>query len=70
MTASIDDFWHAGAELRGLEISPLAAERPDALLRRLGPLRPSGTAELDLVTLLAPSYTHLAAAAERRALAE
>jgi len=32
-------------ELSPLELSPLAAEHPDALLRRLGPFRPPRTVQ-------------------------
>lgn len=63
----IDSFWRAGPELAQLEVSALASELPDALLRRLGPLMPPDGGS-DLSELLAPLYAHLAAAAERRAL--
>lgn len=65
----LESFWHAGAELAELDVSPLAGEAPDALLRRLGPLMlPGQEAAGDLSELLAPAYARLAAAAERRAL--
>ncbi|MGH2862579.1 MAG: SWIM zinc finger family protein [Solirubrobacteraceae bacterium] len=70
LAESVDDFWSAGPELTRLEVSPLAAEQPDALLRRLGSLGSGGDGGLDLGALLAPAYAHLAAAAERRGLAE
>ena len=69
LAEAIGDFWRAGPELRNLEISPLAAEHPGALLHRLGPLRLPEDDELDLASLLAPSYAQLAAAAERHGLA-
>jgi uncharacterized Zn finger protein len=60
-------FWQSGSELAELRISPLAAEAPDALPRRLGPaLIDADTREL--AASLAAMYTELAAAAERRAL--
>lgn len=68
LSESIEDFWRAGPELGSLQVSPLAAEQPDALLRRLGPLGPEGAGGPDLGSLLAPLYSHLAAGAERRAL--
>jgi uncharacterized Zn finger protein len=67
LSAAVDGFWRAGAELEQLHVSPLASECPEALLRRLGPL-----AEHDggggLEELLVGAYQRLAAAAERRAL--
>ena len=66
----VSDFWRAGPELSRLEVSPLAAERPDALLRRLGPFDCGTGGGPDLAALLTPVYAHLAAVAERRALAE
>ena len=65
----LDSFWCAGTELEQLQVSPLASEVPDALLRQLGPLVPQEGAS-DLGELLAPAYARLAAAAERRALSE
>ena len=65
----LERFWRAGPELDQLQVSPLASEVPDALLRRLGPLTP-GPGHADLVELLAPAYARLAADAERRALSE
>jgi hypothetical protein len=44
LSAVLDSFWRAGAELAELHVSPLAAEAPDALLRQLGPLRVGGLA--------------------------
>jgi uncharacterized Zn finger protein len=63
----LDRFWRSGPELAELHVSPLASEAPDALLRRLGPLRPSA-GEDKVAELLALAYTRLAGAAERRAL--
>jgi uncharacterized Zn finger protein len=63
----LERFWSAGPELGALEVSPLASEFPDALLRRLGPLGLQ-QGDCDLGELLAPAYARLAAAAERRAL--
>jgi len=63
----LESFWRAGSELGQLQVSPLASEFPDALLRRLGPLT-SGEGGPDLSELLAPAYARLAAGAERRAL--
>lgn len=60
-------FWRSGPELADLRISPLAGETPDALLRRLGPA-PIETDRRNVADALAAMYTHLAAAAERRAL--
>jgi uncharacterized Zn finger protein len=65
----LDSFWCAGPELGTLEVTPLASELPDALLRRLGPLTPRGGGS-DLYELLAPAYARLAAAAERCALSD
>lgn len=65
----LDRFWRAGPELSQLQVSPLASEFPDALLRRLGPLTP-GEDRSDLHELLAPAYARLAAGAERRALSD
>ena len=62
-------FWNAGPELAELRINSLAAESPEALVRRLGPA-PIAADELDLADVLARMYVRLAAAAERRALAE
>lgn len=60
-------FWRSGAELAELRISPLAAEAPDALVRRLGPA-PVGGGRSNLADALAEMYAQLAEAAERRAL--
>ena len=65
----LDRFWCVGTELEQLQVSPLASEVPDALLRQLGPLAPQEGAS-DLGELLALAYARLAAAAERRALSE
>ncbi|CAN5726908.1 SWIM zinc finger family protein [soil metagenome] len=62
-------FWEAGPELAELRINPLAAESPGALVRRLGPA-PIAAGELDLTDALDGMYARLAAAAERRAIAE
>ncbi|MCP9488877.1 MAG: SWIM zinc finger family protein [Solirubrobacteraceae bacterium MAG38_C4-C5] len=62
-------FWNVGPELADLRISPLAGEAPEALVRRLGPA-PTAAGSLDLADVLAGMYAQLAAAAERRALAE
>ena len=67
---TIDGFWRAGTELQQLQVSPLAGECPDALLRRLGPLNAESEGSPDLGELLAPAYRRLAAAAQRRALSE
>lgn len=68
LTEVIDSFWRAGPELAQLQVGPLlASEFPDALLRRLGPLR-SAEDGSDLSELLVQIYAHLATAAERRAL--
>lgn len=63
----LDRFWHSGPALADLHTSPLASEAPDALLRQLGPA-PVEVAGQNLAEMLAPAYTTLAAAAERRAL--
>jgi uncharacterized Zn finger protein len=68
LAEAIEDFWCAGPDLDRLQVSPMAAERPEALLRRLGPLSPDGGG-LDLAELLAPTCARLAAGAERRGLA-
>jgi uncharacterized Zn finger protein len=65
----LGSFWQAGAELDELHVSPLASEFPDALLRRLGSLKP-GDCESDLRELLAPVYARLAARAEGRAFSD
>lgn len=62
-------IWNAGPELADLRISPLAGEAPEALVRRLGPA-PIAVGGRDLADVLAGLYAQLAAAAERRALAE
>lgn len=66
---TLDRFWRSGPELAGLHVSPLASEAPDALLRQAGPA-PVSSGGLNLVEVLAPAYVRLAAAAERRALAD
>jgi uncharacterized Zn finger protein len=72
----LDSFWSAAPELEQLQVSPLASEVPDALLRQLGPLTPQDGAPTprdgapELGELLAPAYARLAAAAERRAFSE
>ena len=65
----LDRFWRSGPELERFQVSPLATEAPDALLRRLGPLEASGEA-IDLPTILASTYARLTAGAERRALSD
>jgi uncharacterized Zn finger protein len=67
--ALLDRFWRSGPELAELHVSPLASEAPDALLRQLGPA-PVDEGGRTLVEVLAPAYARLAAAAERRALAD
>jgi uncharacterized Zn finger protein len=68
---ALDRFWRAGPELAELRVSPFAAEAPDALLRRLGPLTPAPGAEpVDVTAALGPAYMRLAGAAERRALSD
>lgn len=57
------------AKVQGSHVSPLAAGAPDALLRELGPA-PVEADGRNITDLLAPAYTTLAQAAERRALAE
>ena len=69
LSALLDGFWRAGPELAGLQVSPLAGEAPDALLRQLGP-PPVDAGDHDLIELLGRAYLQLAGAAERRALAE
>jgi uncharacterized Zn finger protein len=68
LSALVDCFWSSGPTLADLRVSPLASPAPDALLRRLGPA-PVQTAGDDVATLLAPAYTRVAQAAERRGLA-
>jgi uncharacterized Zn finger protein len=63
----LDCFWKSGSELADLDVSPLAGEAPDALLRKLGP-PPNDIGGDSLIELLAAAYARLAAAAERRAL--
>ncbi len=67
LSSQLDGFWRSGPELANLDVSPLAGEAPDALLRQLGPA-PIDIGGDSLVELLAPAYARLAAAAERRAL--
>jgi uncharacterized Zn finger protein len=69
LSTLLDRFWTAGPELAGLQVSPLAAEAPDALLRQLGPA-PVDVGDQNLVELLGGAYVQLAAAAERRAVEE
>jgi uncharacterized Zn finger protein len=69
LSAQLESFWSSGRELEALEVSPLASEAPDALLRQLGPA-PVETNGRNLAELLAPHYATLAQAAERRALDE
>jgi uncharacterized Zn finger protein len=67
--AALDAFWSSGPELESLDVSPFAAEAPDALLRQLGPA-PIEAAGRNLTDLLAPAYRTLAQGAERKALTE
>lgn len=62
------DFWAAGPELEDFETQPIAAEDPEALPRRLGPLPDDrdGTVSEALRDL----YSRLADEAEREAFAE
>jgi uncharacterized Zn finger protein len=39
LSALLGSFWSSGPELEALQVSPLAGEAPDALLRQLGPGR-------------------------------
>lgn len=63
----LDSFWRSGARLSEFHVTPLASEAPDALLRQLGPAAVDVGGQ-DLVEMLAPAYSTLAEAAERRAL--
>lgn len=69
LSAVLERFWRSGPELEQLRVSPLASEAPDALLRQLGPA-PLESGGANLAELLASAYVRLAAAAERRALAD
>lgn len=62
-------FWSSGPELDELQLTPLASEAPDGLIRQLGPA-PVTADGRDLGDVLAPLYARLAAAAERRALSD
>jgi uncharacterized Zn finger protein len=62
----VERFWGAGEGIAQLDISPLAGEAPDGLLRELGPLAFAGAEEL--AQLLAAAYGQLAQAAQDRAL--
>jgi uncharacterized Zn finger protein len=62
-------FWSSASELAELQVSPLAGEAPDALLRRLGPA-PVDAGGRDVADVLAEMHRELARAAERRALGE
>lgn len=64
----LDSFWSNGTALAELHVSPLAAEAPDSLLRRLGPA-PVEVGGQNLIDVLAPAYALMAEAAEQRALA-
>ena len=79
LAESLERFWRCGEQLARLDVTPLAAERPDALLRRLGPLPTlepqagpgagAGAAEDAVaIALLGDAYAAMAVAAERRAL--
>lgn len=63
----VDSFWSSGPGLDELQLTPLASEAPDALIRQLGPA-PVTAGGRDLGDVLASLYARLAAAAERRAL--
>jgi len=67
LTERLDSFWRSGPGLAELQVSPLAGEAPDTLLRQLGPA-PVDVEGQDLVEVLAPAYATLAEEAERRAL--
>ena len=69
LSAALNSFWSSGPELEAVDVSPLAGEVPDALLRQLGPA-PVEAQGQNLVELLGPAYETLARAAERRALGE
>jgi uncharacterized Zn finger protein len=69
LSAQLESFWSSGRDLEALEVSPLASEAPDALLRQLGPA-PVETNGRNLAEFLAPHYATLAQAAERTALDE
>lgn len=77
LASALDDFWRCGGQLSQLDVTPLAAESPAALILQLGPLPAAephsgastgGAAETEALELLAKAYTALATAAERRAL--
>ena len=79
LAESLERFWRCEEHLWQIETTPLAAERPDALLRRLGPLlalAPQGgpgdgsgaVEDAVAIALLADAYAAMAVAAERRAL--
>ena len=63
----LDSFWRSGPALAELDISPLAGEAPDTLVRQLGPA-PVALAGQNLIDVLAPAYTTIAQNAERHAL--
>ena len=63
----LDSFWRSGPRLADLQISPLAGEVPDTVLRQLGPA-PAQLAEHNVIDVLAPAYATLAEKAQRRAL--
>jgi len=63
----LDCFWSSGPGLDELQLTPLASEAPDALIRQLGPASVIAGGR-DLGDVLAPLYSRLAAGAERRAL--
>jgi hypothetical protein len=62
------DFWQPGPELEEFSAQPFAADDPEALPRRLGPLPddPEGTATAELRRL----YAVLADEAEAEALSQ
>ncbi len=68
-TPTAASFWQTGPELADLQISPLAGEAPDALLRGLGPA-PVDAQGRNVLDVLTDIHVQLSTAAERRALAE
>lgn len=81
LASALDDFWCCGDQLSQLDVTPLAAESPAALIVQLGQLpqvsapaerhsvASTGEAtEAQALKLLARAYTAMATAAERRAL--
>jgi uncharacterized Zn finger protein len=63
----LNGFWSAGPELASVQVRPVAAETPGAVLRQLS----RGLVEVrgrDVGELLAPAYEQMAREAPRRAL--